>query len=311
MGFEVPATQVAIMFALIALGWLAFRLRWVGTESLSGMTNLLLYIVSPAVIILAFQRDFEPDRLHSIALAFAVDVASFALVVGLAKVLFSRRLVPDTAQRVALRFGTVYSNAGFIGIPLAKAILGDDGVFYAVAYIAAFTVFVWTHGVAQFSTAGQPPSVVLRKVMINPNIVAIVIAFVLFCFSLHLPSPVTEVLGYLAAMNTPLSMIVIGVTLAEFSLRTVFADRRAWWGIVARNLVVPLMFLLLLWPLPLDPVARMAMMISLSAPVGATVVIFSVKYGRDTQFATRLLCLSTLLSVVTLPTMLFLAGLLW
>ncbi len=311
MGFAVPVTQVSIMFALIALGWVAFRLRWIGTETLSGMTNLLLFIVSPAVIVLAFQRDFAPDRLQTIGLVFAIDLLSFALTIAVAKALFSRRLVPDAARRVVLRFGTIYSNAGFIGIPLAKAILGDDGVFYAVAYIAAFTIFVWTHGAAQFGADGQPPGQALRKVLINPNIVAIVVAFAFFLLSVRLPSPVTDVLGYLAAMNTPLSMIVIGVTLAEFSLRTVFTDGLVWLGALARNLVVPLLFVLLLWPIPVDPMARMAMMISISAPVGATVVIFSVKHGRDTQFATRLLCLSTLLSVLTLPSMLVLAGALW
>lgn len=311
MGFAVPATQVSIMFGLIALGWVAFRVRWIGADALKGMTNLLLYLVSPAVIIQAFQRDFNPDQLRTVGIVFALDVASFAITIAVARMLFSRRLIPDTAKRIVLRFGTVYSNAGFIGIPLAQALLGDDGVFYAVAYIAAFTVFVWTHGASLFGGEEDPLMARIKRVLINPNIVAIALALACYLFSLHIPSPLSDVLGYLASMNTPLSMIVIGVTLADFSLHTVFTDKLVWLGALARNLVVPLLFVVLLWPLPIDHVARLAILISVSAPVGAFLVIFSLRHERDPQFATRLLTLSTLLSLLTLPAVLVLAGLLW
>jgi predicted permease len=311
VSFGVPASQVAIMFILIALGWAAFRLRWIGSESVKGMTNLLLYLVSPSVTILAFQRPFDADRLRTMGIVFVIDLLAFALTIALANLLFSRRLVPDAGQRTALRFGTVYSNAGFIGIPLAQAILGNDGVFYTVAFIAAFTVMVWTHGAGLFGGDRDPLARRLRRVLLNPGIVSMLVALPLFVASVRLPSPVSDALGYLASMNTPLSMVVVGVNLAAFSLRTVFSDRLVWLGTLARNVLVPAVFLALLGPLPIDPVARLAILISVSAPVGAFLVIFSVRHDRDTRFATRLLCLSTLLSVVTLPAALAAATALW
>ncbi len=311
MSFGVPAAQVSIMFILIALGWLAFRVRWIGPESVKGMTNLLLYLVSPSVTILAFQRPFDAERLRMMGIVFGIDVAAFALTIGVARLVFTRRLVPDPDARVALRFGTVYSNAGFIGIPLAQAILGNDGVFYTVAFIAAFTVFVWTHGASLFGADDEPLAVRLRRVLLNPGIISILVALPLFLFSVHLPSPASDVLGYLASMNTPLSMVVVGVNLAAFSLRTVFSDRLVWLGTLARNVLVPAVFLVLLGLVPIDPVARLAILISVSAPVGAFLVIFSVRHDRDTRFATRLLCLSTLLSVLTLPAALAVGTALW
>lgn len=311
MGFGVPAMQVAIMFGLIALGWLAFRLRWIEGGALKGMTNLLLYLVSPAVIVQAFQRPFDAGQLRTIAVVFVIDLAAFVIMIGLARLLFARRWFPDPARRAALRFATVYSNAGFMGIPLAQAILGDDGVFYAVAFIAAFTVFVWTHGVSVFGTPEETPSRRARAVLLNPGLVSIAVAVPLFVFSITLPSPVIDVVGHLAAMNTPLSMVVVGVNLAAISLGTVFSDRWAWIGALARNVVVPALFVLLLWWLPLDPVARLSILISVSTPVGAFLVILSVRNDLDARFATRLLCLSTLLSVLTLPLVLAAADLLW
>lgn len=311
MGFSVPVTQVAIMFGLMAVGWVAYRLKWLRTEALHGLTNLLLFLVAPAVTITAFQRPFDLARLRTIGIVFVIDLVAFAITIALAKALMNRRLVPDPAMRVALQFGTVYSNAGFIGIPLTQALLGSDGVFYAVTYIAAFTVYVWTHGISMFGHEHVRPSMKVRRVLLNPGIISILIALPLYVFSIHLPSPASDVVGYLAAMNTPLSMIVVGVNLATFSLRTIFSEKLVWLGVAARNVLVPALFILLLGLLPIDPVARMAILISISTPVGAMLVIFSVRQDHKTEFATKLLCLSTLLCVVTLPLTLVVAGRVW
>jgi len=311
VGFTVPATQVAIMFGLMAVGWVAYRVKWLGAEALRGLTNLLLFLVAPAVIIQAFQRPFDTARLRSIGIVFVIDLVAFAITIAVARALMNRRLVPDHAMRVALQFGTVYSNAGFIGIPLTQALLGSDGVFYAVTYIAAYTVYVWTHGISLFGHEHVRPSMKIRRVLFNPGIISILIALPLYILSVHIPSPASDVVGYLAAMNTPLSMIVVGVNLAAFSLRTIFSDKFVWLGTLARNIIVPALFIVLLGFLPIDPVARMAILISVSTPVGAFLVIFSVRHDQDTQFATRLLCLSTLLCVITLPVALVVAGRVW
>ena len=311
MGFTVPATQVAIMFGLMAVGWVAYRARWLGTEALRGLTNLLLFLVVPAVTIQAFQRPFDAARLRTIGIVFVIDLVAFAITIAVARALMNRQLVPDHAMRVALQFGTVYSNAGFIGIPLTQALLGSDGVFYAVTYVAAYTVFVWTHGISLFGHEHVRPSMKLRRVLLNPGIISILIALPLYITGVHIPSPASDVVGYLAAMNTPLSMIVVGVNLAAFSLRTIFSDKFAWLGTFARNILVPAIFIALLGLLPIDPVARMAILISVATPVGAMLVIFSIRHDQDTQFATRLLCLSTLLCVVTLPVALVAASALW
>lgn len=311
MGFTVPATQVAIMFGLMAVGWVAYRLKWLRTEALHGMTNLLLFLVAPAVTIQAFQRPFDAGRLRTIGIVFVIDLVAFAITIGVARALMNRRLVPDAAKRAALQFGTVYSNSGFIGIPLTQALLGSDGVFYAVTYVAAYTVYVWTHGIGLFGHAHVRPSMKVRRVLLNPGIISILIALPLYILGVHIPSPISDVVGYLGAMNTPLSMIVVGVNLAAFSLTTIFNDKLVWLGVLARNILVPALFVVLLGLLPIDPVARMAILISVATPVGAMLVIFSVRHDQNTQFATKLLCLSTLLCLVTLPLALVIAGRVW
>ncbi|MFT3942990.1 MAG: AEC family transporter [Ancrocorticia sp.] len=299
------------MFILIALGWIAYRVNWIGPTATKGLTNLLLYMVIPAVTIQAFQRTFDADQLRNIGMSFAASLATFALNILISRLLFTRRWVPNEGRRVALRFGTVFSNAGFMGVPLTHAILGDDGVLYAVAYVASYTIFNWTYGVSLFDQNIGSAWRRVRQAVLKPGILAILVALPLFLLSVRIPSPFSDALGYLASMNTPLSMIVVGLSLAEFSLRTVFGDRLVWIGTLVRNILMPLLFVGLLVLVPIDPVARMAILTGVSTPVGAMLVIFTVRYEKDSVFATRLLCLSTLLSVVTLPGMIALATMLW
>lgn len=311
MNFSVPAEQVGIMFALIALGWVAYRVGWFGQSAVKGMTNLLLNLVAPAVILDSFQRPFVLEELRSIGIVFLVDVAAFGLMLTMAWAIFNRRVVPDPNKRVALQFGTVYSNAGFIGIPLTYALLGNDGVLYAVTFIAAFTIFIWTHGLALFGSVDEPPLARLKRLILNPGILATIISLTLYVSSISLPEPVMSVVGYVGSMNTPLSMIVVGGSLATFSLRSILGEPLAWLGALARNIVVPAVFIVLLGLLPIDPVARVAILVSVSAPVGASIVIFSLRFDRSPRFGTTLLCISTLLSIITIPVILVAATAWW
>lgn len=312
MSFGISVGQVAIMFILMGLGFLAFRLRWVTDEAVSGMTKVVMYFVTPAVIVSAFQRPFDPSQLRTIGLVFGLDLVVFALTIGMAALIFSRRFIPDDLRRTVLRFGTTYTNAGFLGIPLAQALLGSDGVFYVVAFVIAFHVYVWTHGDALFGhgRAGARDNRLL-DVVLNPNTIATAVGLVCFLASWQFPSLVEQTVDHVAAMNTPLSMIVVGANLAAISVRSVFRDRDAWLGMLARNLVVPLVFVAGFAFLPLDPVAKMATLIAIAAPVGAFVVMFSILHGRDTRFATRLLMVSTLASIVTIPLILAVAAAVW
>jgi predicted permease len=312
MSFGISAGQVAIMFLLMGVGALCYRLKWLPDEAIKGMTKLLMFVVTPVVIVSAFLRPFDPARLQVIGLTFLLDIGVFALTIGLARLFFADRIIPDPGRRIALRFGTTYSNAGFLGIPLAQALLGDDGVFYVVAFVVTFHVYVWTHGDGLFGgrREGARDNRAL-ELLLNPNIIATAVGLVLFVLSLQLPGLLVQAAGYVSAMNAPLSMIVIGANLAAIGVRSVFRDRDAWLGMLARNLVVPAGFVGLFTLVPLDPTAKTATLIALSAPVGAFLVMFCVLYGRDTRFPTRLLTLSTLASIVTMPAILGLAALVW
>jgi len=306
MGLATTAEQVGLMFVLMLLGLFAAKRGWLGPEARLGLTNILVYFVTPCVIIQAFDRPYSPDQLADLGLVTLIDVGLFTLVI-LGIHLATRRLADPDRRRV-LRFATVYSNAGFLGLPLAQALLGDTGVFFVAMYVVLFNVFVWSHGIGLFpGGAGRP----IRRLLATPAIPAIVVGLVLFATSYRLPSIVSTGLGYLSAINAPASMLVVGASLAGVSWRAALTDRWSWLGVSLRNVVVPLVGLLILWPIPLPNLVKLAVLIPLSAPIAAFLVMFSVMRDVDTKYPAALVWLSTLVALVSLPGLLALAGWLW
>ena len=306
MGFSTTAEQVGLMFAFIALGLLAAKKLWINDQAVSGMTNILIYFVTPGVIINAFNRPFSRSRLAEFGVAAVVIVGIFLVMILIAWVLFVR--VRDADRRRDLRFATIYSNAGYLGIPLVQALLGSDGVFFAVLFLVCFNIFVWTQGWSMFSdtTGGR-----VKQLFSNPALPAVIVGVAIFITSLPLPGIVSTGLGYLSTMNAPLSMFVIGASLAAIKWRTFAADVWVWVGTAVRTVLVPLIMVLILWVVPLPHEAKVAILIPTACPVAAFMVMFSIMRKISPDFATRLVCLSTLVSIVTLPAILSLASALW
>ncbi|MDR1790644.1 MAG: AEC family transporter [Propionibacteriaceae bacterium] len=311
MGFDVAASQVLVMFIIIAAGWLVFRAKLVGKKAVTGMTNVLIYIVNPCLILDAFQFEFDAERLGHFGIAFGLNLATMLLIIPLSRLAYPKKLIRDDADRRSLRFGTIYTNVGFYGLPLARALLGEDGVFYMIAFILAFAVVVWTQGVAMYVTDADFKTKAL-KIVKNPNIIATVVAVPLYLLGLLLPPVLGQAVGLVTELNTPLSMIVIGCNLAVIPLRSILIDKLAWYGTLITNLAVPAFFLGLLTLLPFVPNdIRLIALIGAACPVPAFLVMFSVIYRVNTAFPTRFLCLSTLTSVLTLPSLVALAGVIW
>ncbi len=307
MAFIVAFNQVLIIFFLMAIGFLAGKLRFIREDSAKDMTLILCYIVSPCVIIKAFQQPFSTHELNNlfIALACAAIIHIFSVLAG--KIAFNKRMVKDSTHRKVLQFGSVYSNAGFMGLPLANAIFGTRGIFFAAAYLAVFNIFCWTHGLTLYK--GNFSKKELLNILINPNIIALIIGLFFFVYSIELPSLLATGITYVYDLNTPLSMLVIGSNISHIKFNTLINDKWIWPGILMRNLAIPGIMLLLFHWVTIDPTALMALILMTACPVAAYSVIFAQMTDLDTAFATKLMAASTLLSVVTIPIVAYLASL--
>lgn len=297
--FLVVAGSVAALFLMMAVGFFFGKRKWLSKQTLSQLSHLLLSVVCPCTVIDALQVDFSVGLLRQMGLALALLVVSYGIYALATGLMFGRQPPPT---RAALRFGAMYGNVGFMGLPLIMAVLGQEAVPFCAVALAVFNAANWTHGAALM---GQRPS--LRRAVLNPGVIGFLVAAGLFLSRVPLPSPVLSAVSSLGALNTPLAMVIIGGQMADSGLLETFREKKLYLTALVKLILMPLATLAALRPLDLEPTVYLTLVILSACPTAGTTSIFCQRFGQDTGTAARLVTLSTLLSIVTLPLLTLLA----
>ncbi|WP_125568755.1 AEC family transporter [Companilactobacillus insicii] len=288
--------QIVLMFCLMLVGVIINRFKFMHAQTSNDLTNILLYVVSPCLIINAFEQDYSSSRIKQFILV-AIGILFFYVIAIIVSKLVFGRLKNENLRRIT-QYGSVYSNAGFMGIPLISALFGSTGVFFAVVSLAGFNIFSWTHGVSLFRSDER---IDYKQVLLNPNLIAIVVGLIMFLISFRLPGTLNEVVKYVGSINTPLSMIVIGNSLANIKLSRDMLDKNIGLTLILRNLLFPIMMVFLLKILGVTGIAYYTTIIMTACPVAGIVVLFTLQAHGDAGPAISLMSISTILSLITIP----------
>lgn len=301
MSLAQVASQIVIIFALMLLGALIREAGFLHETSINDLTNIILYFLSPMVILHAFYQPFSTSRFIVFLKLVVAVFLGYLVTVIVTKICFRR--ITDPNYRAILMYGSIYFNNGFMGIPLAQALFGIAGVFYGVASMIGFNVMSWTQGIGMFhhSTSHLSRGQAVKKILLNPNIIAILVGLLIFAFSVHLPSLVTTFLTYGSQAFTPLSMMIIGSNLVGMKLKNIHLDGPMVVTLLFRNLLFPLINLVILILMGIHGVALLTTVILAACPVAGLVVLFTLQAMGDTKPAVVLMSLSTILSLVTIP----------
>ena len=304
-GFLLTAQQVGELFALMAVGYACRRTNFLPDAFVKGCVNLLLLVVTPCLIVHVFQRPFSRAALANLGWALAVSFAAHLVGIVFAETCFRRT---DGKRKGVLKFATVFSNAGFMGIPLEYALLGPEGAFYGAVYVVVFNLFCWTYGLR--AMCGHLKDLNRRILFVNPGTVGIAIGLPLFLTSATLPPLLHDPVKYISDLNTPLAMIVIGFYLADAKFAAYFRCVPALAAAALRLGAIPAIVLVGLAAargFNLDSTMAIALTASASAPVAAMDTMFAAKYGRDVDVSVGLVAVTTILSIVTMPLLVGLA----
>ena len=294
--FMTVAQQVLVLFILIGVGVVGGKCQLFGREAVAGMTEIVLLFATPCVIIQSFQRPFDKNMLGGLGAAALAAVLVHAVAIGIATLVFRDE---NEARRRVLRFGVVFSNAGYMSLPLQEALLGEDGVFYGAVYVAVFNLVLWSYGLILMS--GGEGRLSPRKLLLNPGVIGLTAGLIIFFFSIPLPEWVSAPIRHLAALNTPLPMLVIGYHLAGANISAALRDRRGAVAIALRLAVIPLLTLGGMALCGVRGTLLVACVIAASAPMAAATTMFATKYRQDTALSVNLVSLSTVLSMLTMP----------
>ena len=284
--------QIAIMALLSAVGVYLSRKGFLSPQGTKDLGAILLRVIIPCVIVKSYITEFSRERLLELALSAGLALIGFILAMVISYLVFGKR-------RRLENFAASFCNAGFIGIPLAQAIIGEEGVFYIAASVALLNLFQWTYGV--YIMADRKDAISAKTIAKNPVVIAIVIGVVLFVSQIPVPGIVNSTLGYIAGMNTPIAMILMGTYLAKLPLKKLL-DKRAYGCVLFRLVIIPAVILLVFWVLPVSNAdIALAAFLAAATPVGANICVFAQQYDCDYEFSVVTVCLSTLLSVITVP----------
>ncbi len=309
-------SKVILLLLMIIPGFLLAKAK-LSTEGLGkGLANIILYAAQPALIIKGYIREFDREVLIRALHVLIWALITHLLFIAVALLVFRSG---DLARRRVLRFATVFTNAGYMGIPLICAIFGDEYAIYASIYVIVFNIFCWSLGA--FLYTDEKTYISPKKMFLNPATIATYVGLLFFLTPLNrLVAPLGEshtmvdilrsipydLIQGLQATVAPLSMLLIGLRMAQTDFRALFHDKQLYRYLVLRLLLCPALvwgiMRLALWIglLP-DPVVLTVILLSASTPAATATTMFAEKYDGDSVYASNLVSASTIVSLATMP----------
>ncbi len=288
--------QAVIMLLLIIVGMVCYKTGLISENGSKELSKLVLTVVNPMVILMAYQTDFNKELLSGLLLTFVLSAASFVLAMAVSYLFIRNRKGRETDIE---RFSSIYSNCAFMGIPLINALMGYEGVFYLTAFITIFNILVWTHGVIQISGVKSLKSI--TKAVMSPSIFAVLIGIILFVTKIRFPALIAEALDFISSMNTPLAMLVAGATIAQTNMLIALKKPRIYIVSAMRLLVIPLIIAVIFRLIPLNTSAETAVLVAMAAPSAAICTLQCLNYGKNSLYASEIFAVTTLFSAATMP----------
>ena len=298
------AKKIAEFFIFIILGFLIVRCNILKSTDSEVVTKLCIYLMTPAIIINAFQIDATGNVIKGLLLAVFNAVIIHIVCIIIAKI-YGRLTNATEVERASI----IYSNGGNLIVPIVGSVLGDEWVVYSAAFVAVFNIFVWTHGRGMFAKEDGIP---WKKILLNVNIISIGVGLFMLVFDYKFTGLASSVIASLADMVGPVSMIIVGMVLGGMKVQSIFSNNRIWGVICMRLIICPLVILLIMSVLPVEsfvPGGDTVMLVSFlaaCAPCAATINQFAILYSKNAEYASAINILSTLLCIFTMPIMVYL-----
>lgn len=296
--------QIIQLFLMIFMGFVIVKARLLKSEDSRVLSVIVLYLIVPCVIINAFQVDYTKDTVQELLIALAASVLT--QIVLLIVISVFGKLIHLNEVEVASIY---YSNSGNLIVPIVTFILGKEWVLYGCVFMSVQLVFLWTHCKKIIS---REASYDWKKIVLNINMISIVIGVILFFTRIHLPSDINSTLSAVGSMIGPASMIVTGMLFAGMDFKQIFANKRVYFVSFFRLIIVPVIALFLIKCSQLSTFSSngnklmMIVFLAIITPSASTVTQMCQVYGNDSQYASAINVVTTLLAIVTMPLMVML-----
>lgn len=289
--------QVGILFILIGIGFLCAKTGVITGEGKKVLSHFLVTIVVPAMILNAYlNMEFNPQILSNLLLAFGLSFGAILFAMAVSYLLTFRR---KTRNKKVLWFACSYSNAAYMGFPLIQALFGDEGMLYASAFATVFNIIVWSIGYAVMSgeTGGKQ---IAKSVAKSPITYAVIAGLLLYLCRISLPEVLKQPISSIGSTTTPLSMIIIGVMIAESRVKHILNNHEIWLTVAVRLVLIPAITFGLFYLFGIGGIVGSVILIQAACPTAATTSVLALQFDHDETVGAGTVVISTVCSILTL-----------
>ena len=316
---------VFTVFTLIALaipGFLLFKAKMLNENSASTISNVVLYACQPMLVFMGFQgKSYSPDLGLNMLIVAGLSIVLHLLMTLILCIFVKNK--SNEAKINCLRFASIFGNCGFIGMPMIQSLFSGESLgaylgeatIYCAVMIAVFNILTWTLGV--YLITKDKKQISIKKVVLNPTILAVIIGFIVFMIAKKplvdlcvqgstgdtIITKFVDVFALIGNAVTPMSMMVIGIRLANVKFKSLFVDKTGYINSFFKLIVASLVTILVVTFLPISSVIKYTLFFLFSMPSAASTVLYAVKYGSDADSASIMVLLSSVLSMITIPLM--------
>lgn len=303
--------QLVIMFLIAISAFFVSKKFKFGETEQQFVSKLLLFFVNPCLIMSNFNIDFDLEKFKSFGFSFFLSIIIHFVMVLIVLIFCRTKIAKDNPfadEEKSLdgldKVASLMTNCAFIGIPLIEGVIGTEGIFYLLSFIAAFNIFLWTFGYAFLGG-----KINIKKILVNPNILCVVLGIILFCLPFNLPDVISIPLEYIGSMNTAMAMILLGMLFANFkkTSETSYTKRLVKVCVVKYVVIAAVVFGIVYLTQKIFPNLKdirticYVVLIAAICPTGMSVSSMAVLLKKDESYAALLCIVTSVVSVFTIP----------
>ncbi|MDF2678084.1 MAG: transporter [Bacillota bacterium] len=290
--------SIILMGCLILIGFYLRKYNKLNDDAEQSFTYILVNITTPAMIINTFLIEFSLEKFQTGIYILIIAVVFDFILVLLAK--FSAHKIKDDEKKRVLKYSLVMMNGGFMGFPIINQLFGQEGLFYATMFYIPNLVFMWTYGLSVFIRE-KKGNASYKKMLLNPNMISIYVGFAIYLLQIPLPAFGKSLVSLLASMTTVISMIIIGSKIKVIGVRESFSDKDAYYVSFLRLIVSSIIMIILLKFINVNDMIKQIYVIYAALPVAVMMPIVAKQYNRDDVFSSKIIVITHLLSLITIP----------
>lgn len=300
MSFFIVLDQVLILFIILIVGAVAGKTGIITDNAPKKLSELLLYVTSPMLVLGSFFFEYSAEKMKNGLLVLLLGSAFFLLTIFVSGIIYKKY---DSKVKPILRFTAVFSNCGFMGLPMMKALFEDEGVFLGSFYVVAFNLFLWTFGLAMFSGLKGKEAMwkSLKKALLSPALISVYVGIIIFVLQIPVPDVIKKAVNYVGDMTLPLSMLIIGALISTAKISVVLKDIKVYYASAVRLIILPLLAYGIFSIIGIPKIVMAVVVTAVAMPIAANTTIFAEMFDKDSIFASKAVALSTILSIITAP----------